>query len=104
FPTIAASSVPVLLPFDLQTFLRSKAGEDLDYLAGFGPPAFFLAGPAGYNAAYSVPLTTGDRTREVLIDVSGFALSYDLDPRVGGEEKPPMGLQTDFPGLRRFYF
>lgn len=104
FPTVAASSVPVLLPFDLQTFLKSKAGEDLDYLAGFGPPAFFLAGPAGYSAAYSVPLTTGDRTREVLIDVSGFALSYDLDPRVGGEEKPPMGLQADFPGLRRFYF
>lgn len=103
-PNIAASSVPVLLPFDLDAFLRHKAGEDVDYLAGFGAPKFFLAGPAGYSATFSVTLETGAKLRDVAIDVSGFGLLYELGERAGGEEKPPMGLQTEFPGIRRFYF
>jgi hypothetical protein len=104
FPNIAASSVPVLLPFDLDAFQRHSAGEDVDYLAGFGAPKFFHAGPAGYSAAFSVALQTGAKLRDVALDISGFALLYDLGARAGGEEKPPMGLQTDFPGMRRFYF
>src|SRR3954469_23751857 len=32
FPNIAASPVPVLLPFDLDAYLRQKAGEEVDYL------------------------------------------------------------------------
>jgi hypothetical protein len=103
FPNIAASPLPVLLPFDLDAFLRHKAGEDADYLAGFGAPKFFLAGPAGYSATFSVALQTGATSRDVDIDISGFGLLYELSERVGGEEKPPMGLQTDFPGIRRFY-
>jgi murein DD-endopeptidase MepM/ murein hydrolase activator NlpD len=103
FPNIAASSVPVLLPFDLDAFLRHNAGEDVDYFAGFGAPKFFLAGPAGYSATFSVALETGTKTRDVDIDISGFGLLYELGERVGGEEKPPMGLQTEFPGIRRFY-
>ena len=104
FPNIAASAVPVLLPFDLDAFLRNKAGEEADYLAGLGKPKFFMAGPAGYSAVYSVSLDTGAKPRDVEIDVSGFGLLYELDERVGGEEKPLMGLQEEFPGIRRFYF
>ena len=104
FPNIAASPLPVLLPFDLDAFLRHKAGEDVDYLAGFGAPKFFLAGPAGYSATFSVTLETGAKPRDVAIDISGFGLLYELGARAGGEEKPPMGLQTEFPGIRRFYF
>jgi hypothetical protein len=102
FPNIAASPVPVLLPFDLDAYLRRKAGEDAGYLSGFAAPKFFLAGPAGYDAAFSVP--RGDAKRDAEIHISGLALLYELDERVGGEEKPPVGLQADFPGIRRFYF
>jgi hypothetical protein len=102
FPNIAASPVPVLLPFDLDAYLRRKAGDDADYLSGFRAPKFFLAGPAGYDAVFAVP--RGDGKRDTEIHISGLAFLYETDERVGGEEKPPNGLQTDFPGIRRFYF
>jgi hypothetical protein len=104
YPNIAASSVPVLLPFDLEAFLRNKKGEEADYRMGFGAPKFFLAGPAGYNTVFLIPLKTGDKTREVEISLSGFGLLYELDERVGGEDKPLAGLSADFPAIRRFYF
>ena len=104
YPNIAASAVPVLLPFDLDAFLRNKADEPADYRKGFGAPKFFLAGPAGYSSVFVVPLKTGDKTRNVEISLSGFALLYELDERVGGEDKPLAGLSADFPGIRRFYF
>ena len=102
FPNIAASPVPVLLPFNLDAYLRRKAGESVNYLSGFQAPKFFLAGPAGYHAVFLVPRE--DAKRDAEIHVSGFALTYQLDERVGGEEKPPIGLTGDFPGIRRFYF
>ena len=103
FPNIPASPVPVLLPFDLDAYLRKKAGEDVDYLAGFGAPKFFLTGPAGYDASFSVPLSeTNSRNAE--IHLSGFAFLYDLPVRSGGEEKPLNGLHADFPDMRRLYF
>lgn len=104
FPTIEKSAVPVLLPFDLDAFLRNKAGEDVNFLKGFGKPKFFLAGPGGYSATFSVPLTSTEKPRNVEISLSGFALLYELDERAGGEEKPLMGLSADFPDIRRFYF
>lgn len=102
FPNIAASPVPVLLPFNLDAYLRRKAGETADYRSGFLAPKFFLAGPAGYDAVFAV--ARQDSKRDAEIHISGFALLYELDERVGGEEKPPTGLQSDFPGIRRFYF
>lgn len=102
FPNIAASPVPVLLPFSLDAYLRHKAGEKADYLSGFPSLKFFLAGPAGYDAVFTVARAGARRDTE--IHVNGFALLYELDERVGGEEKPPTGLQSDFPGIRRFYF
>jgi hypothetical protein len=107
FPNISASPVPVLLPLDFNAFLRHEVEEQADYLAGFGVPKFFLAGPAGYDAAFSIALpqaNEGSKPREVDIHISGFGLLYELEERVGGEDKPPAGLQSEFPGLRRFYF
>jgi hypothetical protein len=103
FPNIAASPVPVLLPFDLDAYLRQKAGEETDYLAGFGAPKFFLTGPAGYDASFAVPLSESN-SRNVEIHVSGFGFLYDLPARSGGEEKPVNGLHANFPDMRRLYF
>jgi hypothetical protein len=104
FPNIAASPVPVLLPFNLDAFLGHKLGDDADYLAGFGVPQFFVAGPAGYSAGFSVPLDTSSKLRTVDIDISGFRLLYELEKRMGGEEKPLAGVPAEFAGMRRFYF
>src|SRR4029077_9680469 len=64
-PDIATSPVPVLLPFDVEAYLRDRAaghlpGPEADpslgptdkYFAGFGHPAFFAPGPAGYDATF----------------------------------------------------
>ncbi len=65
FPGIARSAVPVLLPFDVEAYrkARSKAraahpdrppNADDFVLGGFHASKFFLAGPAGYDAAFSL--------------------------------------------------
>src|SRR5262245_11400430 len=62
FADVAASPVPVLLPFDTAGFLRDRAtaasaaaaaGENPSantYLFGFNSVPFFYPGPAGYDA------------------------------------------------------
>src|SRR5262245_5830518 len=60
FANIAASPVPVLLPFDTAAFLRDRAATDPaaasatapadNYLFGFNAMPFFYPGPAGYDA------------------------------------------------------
>lgn len=107
FPNIAASPVPVLLPFNIDGFLGRRDGEPAGFLTEFGRPKFFLAGPAGYDAAFSLTLPPGSHSakpRDVHIQISGFGFLYELEERMGGEEKPPVGLQAEFPGLRRLYF
>jgi hypothetical protein len=57
FSNIAASPVPVLLPFDTAAFLRDRAAATPnksvgDYLSGFHPSPFFLTGPAGYDVVF----------------------------------------------------
>jgi len=58
FPHIAASSVPVLLPFDTTAFLNDRAAGMTnkradDYLSGFHLSPFFLPGPSGYDAMFT---------------------------------------------------
>ena len=66
-PGIASSPVPVLLPFDVDAWLRDRtahAPADADappdpadkYFAGFGQPALFAPGPAGYDATFRFPV------------------------------------------------
>jgi murein DD-endopeptidase MepM/ murein hydrolase activator NlpD len=99
FPGIADSSVPVLLPLNAETL---AAPPDAD-LSGFKPTGFFLAGPAGYDAVFSLqPARAGIAfAHPVLVTISGFAFVYDLPAPKGRVELAPGPLAEGFPGLRR---
>jgi hypothetical protein len=124
-PDIAASPVPVLLPFDVEAYLRDRAAGQLPgpkadpslvptdkYFAGFGEPAFFDPGPAGYDATFrfsvaGIPELADIRFGEAAdVSVSGSLLTYELDPPVGpkGDVGTPVPeLEADFPGVRRIF-
>ncbi|HVZ50693.1 MAG TPA: M23 family metallopeptidase [Pseudolabrys sp.] len=116
FSDIAKSPVPVLLPFDAEGFAKARTAASPDAPAtaetflqgGFQPTRFFLAGPGGYDTAFS--LATGDvkelsdiRYRDpVYVMFSGLAALYELDgpPLPGGD--PVKDLDAAFPGIRRY--
>ena len=110
FPYIAASTVPVLLPFDIAAFLNDRAagvtGKNADdYLSGFHRSPFFLPGPSGYDALFTtqaseMPELGINFSGRIDVFISGFALLYDLDEPVGMIERPVKGLDADFPGIR----
>lgn len=117
FPGIAKSAVPVLLPFDIERYRKARAtrpdqppAPDNFVLGSFRASKFFLAGPAGYDAAFSLrvadaPGLTDIRYREpVYLLLSGFSLLYEL----GGPPLPEgdlvKDLQDTFPGIRRVLF
>jgi hypothetical protein len=144
FPNIAASGVPVLLPFDSAALLRghgdpqdSQNSQDSkdpklpklisDYLVVFRAPPFFLAGPAGYDAVFTVspfdlptpstwPKTASSPTpgaspnspssvwspERYEVHISGTAVLYELDEPKGLISLPTNGLEAEFPGLKRF--
>src|SRR5262249_57875974 len=58
FANVAASPVPVLLPFNSAQLLRDAAMDPphagTNYLIDVRPPSFFQAGPGGYDAVFSV--------------------------------------------------
>ncbi len=60
FPGIGRSAVPVLLPFDVATWLDARRDTDRTpltlsrYQSDFRPVDFFDAGPAGYDAVFSL--------------------------------------------------
>jgi hypothetical protein len=114
FADIAASPVPVLLPFDTPAFLRDRAGaadasqaEAGNYLSGFNSVPFFYAGPGGYDA---VVVARAQEMRElgisfsdpIYIHIGGSALLYALDEPTGMIEWPVTKLD-DFPGIRRIF-
>jgi murein DD-endopeptidase MepM/ murein hydrolase activator NlpD len=112
FPNIAASTVPVLLPMDVEAYLRDRdADAALDtnhYLSGFRATPFFLAGPSGYDAMFE--LRTG-ATRElsdmrssepVFVGITAASRLVELPAPRGVENLPGHGLDKEFPGLRRF--
>jgi murein DD-endopeptidase MepM/ murein hydrolase activator NlpD len=109
FPKAAASTVPVLLPFDTASYLRDAAqgaaAETGKYASGFQMTLFF-PGPSGYDAAFSLPpqdATGLDLTfaKHVDVQISGSALLYQLDHPALAEEAPVPELEKDFPGIRR---
>ena len=110
---IAASPVPVLLPFDTAAYLLDTATGPADppasYLSGFQGVPFFHAGPAGYDA---VVLARAQEMRElgisyshpIYLHVSGSALTYELDEPVGMIGWPVTGgLELEFPGIKRLF-
>ncbi|MEP7032021.1 MAG: hypothetical protein ABI830_13890, partial [Pseudolabrys sp.] len=109
---IGKSAVPVLLAFDIDAFRKdAEAGKaetaaSEKYFAGFHPTKFFLAGPAGYDATYTVSnKADGLKIRfdkPILVEMSGAAFIYDLDgPNFTEKEAEPKELQEKFPGIRR---
>jgi hypothetical protein len=118
FANIAASPVPVLLPFDTAAFLRDRAAAPDpvaastnapadNYLFGFNAVPFFYPGPAGYDA---VVVARAQEMRElgvgfsdaIHIHIGGSALVYQLDEPRGVIGWPVHGLD-EFPGIRRTF-
>ncbi|MHB8271879.1 M23 family metallopeptidase [Bradyrhizobium sp.] len=113
FNGIDRSPVPVLLPFDTAAFLNAGlngAPSSLSvsrYQADFRAADMFDAGPAGYDAVFSLEPGTGDglpqRTfaKPVEVQITGSILTYDIDDPLGAKGEPVKTLATQFPDLRR---
>jgi hypothetical protein len=111
FPGITSSPVPVLLPFDSAAYARDREGGQAKsadaYLGGFTPTGFFLPGPTGYDAVFSVRAGSKEFSdvsfgEPILVEVSAFAMTYDLPAPKGTEQDTsPRDLEKDFPGIRR---
>jgi hypothetical protein len=114
FTGIGQSPVPVLLPFDAAAYLdarQSGAAADLAlsrFQADFRPVDLFDAGPAGYDAVFSLPPGAGEgmpsRTfaRPVEVHITGSLLTYDISDPLGGKGEPVKALAAQFPDMRRF--
>lgn len=113
FTGIGRSPVPVLLPFDTAGFLDARlngAPASLAvtrYQADFRPAELFDAGPAGYDAMFSLAPGAGDgmpqRTyaKPVEVQITGSMLVYDVSDPLGGKGEPVKALAAQFPDLRR---
>src|SRR5882672_1335496 len=112
FAGIGRSPVPVLLPFDTAGYLEDQADGTLlplsRYQADFRPADLFHAGPAGYDAVFSLLSGAGgglpSRTfaRPVEVQITGSILVYDLADPLGGKGEPVRALAAQFPDMRRF--
>ena len=114
FTGIGRSPVPVLLPFDTAAYLEARSNGAPASLslsrsqADFRPADIFDAGPAGYDAVFSLEPGAGDgmpqRTfaRPVEVQITGSILIYDIDDPAGGKGEPVKALSAEFPDLRRF--
>jgi hypothetical protein len=113
FAGIAKSSVPVLLPFDVDAFRRDEADGKPDaansdkYFGQFHPTKFFLPGPAGYDATFTLSNKEDGLkihfNKPIVFEISGAAFIYDLDgpSHIEKETPPPKELIETFPGIRR---
>lgn len=118
FANIAASPVPVLLPFDTAAFVHDRAAASEpsgasvnapadNYLFGFNSVPFFYPGPGGYDA---VVTARAQDMRElgigfsdpIYIYIGGSALLYELDEPAGMIGWPVHGLD-EIPGIRRIF-
>jgi len=111
FAGIAKSSVPVLLPIDIDRFRADVAAGKPDaatsdgYFGPFHPSKFFLPGPAGYSATFF--LNNGDGgldftfRKAVEIEITGAAFTYDLEGASHAELFPAPALEGAFPGIKR---
>ena len=114
FAGIGRSPVPVLLPFDTAAFVNAHlngvtAGLALPrYQADFRPVDLFDAGPAGYDAVFSLEPGAGAGmpqrifARPVEVQITGSILTYEINDPFGGKGEPVKSLASQFPDLRRF--
>jgi murein DD-endopeptidase MepM/ murein hydrolase activator NlpD len=117
-PGIADSPIPVLLPVDVDALRKAVAANAEQaktdaaagrfILGGFHASNFFLAGPAGYDSAYSlrtadVPELSDIGFRDpVYVVFSGFRFLYELGGPSLPEGELVKDLQDAFPGIRRY--
>ena len=115
FNDIAKSSVPVLLPFDAAGYAKAlaaprhardaaaeqprTAAADRFMQAGFHASNFFLAGPAGYDAAFSLdaddfPALDISYSKPIYVLFSGLAMVYDLGGPPLPEGEPVKELEA----------
>jgi murein DD-endopeptidase MepM/ murein hydrolase activator NlpD len=120
FPNIAASSVPVLVPFDIGGYLKSRATEpeppaekavenfDRFLQSGFQATNFFITGPAGYDSVFALKLAgvagfSDVRYAEpVYVLFSGLRMAYELDGPGLPQGEPVKTLENEYPGIRRY--
>jgi hypothetical protein len=114
FTGIGRSAVPVLLPFDTAAYLDAQWSGASDGLplprfqADFRRADLFDAGPAGYDAVFSLEPGTVDGlparifAKPVEVQITGSVLTYDLNDPLGGKGEPVKSLAAQFPDLRRF--
>lgn len=120
FPGIADSTVPVLLPFDVDAFIKDrtthpepppdKAVENADRFlrSGFRATKFFVTGPAGYDSAFAltladVPELSDIRYAEpVYVLFSGLSMTYELDGPAMPDGELVKSIQGEYPGIRRY--
>jgi murein DD-endopeptidase MepM/ murein hydrolase activator NlpD len=114
FTGVTRSPVPVLLPFDTVAYASAYLLDDATpspspsrYLADFHID-FFDAGPAGYDAIFSLPPDSGvglpprSFARPVEVQITGSLLTYDVADPAGGKGEPVKSLTAQYPDLRRF--
>ncbi len=108
FAGIEKSTVPVLLPFDIDTFRKdvadgkAEAATSDKYFGKFRQTKFFLPGPAGYDATFIAEGVDTRFSKPVVVEISGAAFTYDLDPPNHVElDSVPKGLDEQFSGIRR---
>ena len=99
FAGIDKSSVPVLLPFNIDAFRKDvadgkpEAATSDKYFGNFHPTKFFLPGPAGYDATFTIsPDDAPAKTRyskPIVVEITGAAFVYDLDGPDHQEVFPP---------------
>lgn len=112
FPGIAASAAPVLVPFDTRALFRDLIADPAKIPAGnvpgFQATAFFLAGPAGYDAVFAVKpgelaeLGGIGGAEPVLVEISASTFLYELPSAKAAADLPVRGLEKTFPNIRRF--
>jgi hypothetical protein len=113
FVGIARSPVPVLLPFDAAAFIDAQrngaqSGVSLSrYQADFRNVDMFEAGPAGYDAVFSLEPGAGagmpQRTfaKPVEVQITGSLLTYEIADPQAGKGEPVKALAAQYPDLRR---
>ncbi|HZP71674.1 MAG TPA: peptidoglycan DD-metalloendopeptidase family protein [Pseudolabrys sp.] len=120
FPGIAESAVPVLLPYDVDAFIKDRATHsdvpaekivehaERFLRSDFRATRFFAAGPAGYDSAFAltIPGTPGlsdiNYAEPVYVLLSGLSMVYELDGPALPEGEPVKSLEAEFPGIRRY--
>jgi hypothetical protein len=112
FPGIEKSSVPVLLPVDLDALRADAMAAKADvassdkYFGPFHPSKYFLPGPGGYTGTFTLNNSAGGfkisyKKKPIDIEITGAGFTYELDGPDHQEVFPAKDLQDAFPGIRR---